>query len=230
MRAMILAAGRGERMGTLTASRPKPLLEVAGRTLIERHLDALARTSVREVVINVAHGGDLIRRALGDGARWQLSIRYSDEGETALETAGGIIRALPWLGDDPFLVLSADVVSDFDLNELIGAPQRPTLIMVENPPHHSEGDFGLASTGLLTRDPPLLTYGGIALLAASLFEDWPAGRRPLRPVLDAAIDRQALYGRRHAGRWIDVGTPARLAAASELVASAAGDTASGLRA
>jgi N-acetyl-alpha-D-muramate 1-phosphate uridylyltransferase len=218
MRAMILAAGRGERMGALTASRPKPLLEIAGRTLIERHLDALARTRVREVVVNLAYGGDLIRDALGDGARWNLTIRYSDEGHTALETAGGIIAALPLLGSDPFVLVSADVVTDFDFSALTEGLAQSTLVMVQNPAHHPCGDFGITPTGLLSMRPPLLTYSGIALLEPGLFAGYPAGRRTLRSVFAAAIERAVLSGIRFAGRWIDVGTPERLRAAEASLA------------
>jgi N-acetyl-alpha-D-muramate 1-phosphate uridylyltransferase len=213
MHAMILAAGRGERMGVLTAERPKPLLEVGGRTLIERHLDALARAGVSVVVINLAFGGDLIRRALGDGTRWSLRILYSDEGQAALETGGGIIQALPLLGRAPFLLVSADVVTDFDFAGLTAAHRMGTLIMVANPTHHANGDFGLAADGSLSLAPPLLTYSGIALLDPALFAGWAPGRRRLRPILEAAIAQQVLGGARFHGRWIDVGTPERLEAA-----------------
>ena len=217
---MILAAGRGVRMGPLTASRPKPLLEVAGRSLIERHLEALSRTPVREVVINIAYGGEQIRRVLGDGSRFGLAIRYSEEGERALETAGGIIHALAYLGTGPFLVVSADVVTDFDYAALLGARERPTLVMVENPSHHAAGDFGLEPDGLLTLAAPRLTYSGIALLTPALFAGWSEGRRALRPVFEAAIERRALYGLLHRGQWLDVGTPERFAAAQALAAPA----------
>jgi MurNAc alpha-1-phosphate uridylyltransferase len=221
MHAMILAAGRGERMGVLTAERPKPLLEVGGRTLIERHLDALARAGVSEVVINLAYGGELIRRALGDGARWRLRIVYSDEGPAALETGGGIIQALPLLGSAPFLLVSADVVTDFDFTGLAAAQRMGTLIMVPNPGHHANGDFGLAADGSLKLAPPLLTYSGIAVLDPALFAGWAPGRRRLRPILEAAISRQALGGKRFDGWWIDVGTPERLEAARSQVGTAA---------
>lgn len=215
---MLLAAGRGTRMGALTAARPKPLLEVAGSSLIERHLDALSRTPVHEVVINIAVGGAQVRDVLEDGTRWGLAIHYSDEGAEPLETAGGIVHALPMLGEEPFLVLNGDVYTDFDLNLLIARAPRPTLVMVENPPHHAQGDFGLAANGLLELEPPHLTYSGIALLTAEIFAGWAPGRRALRPVLEAAIVRRALDGLRYDGQWVDVGTPERLAAAERLAA------------
>ncbi len=220
MRAMILAAGRGERMGALTAERPKPLLDVGGRTLIERHLERLAAAGFDEVVINLSYRGEQIRAALGSGDRFGLRIRYSDEGEPPLETAGGIVQALPLLGDAPFLLVNADVVTDLDFAAWRREQRDGALLLVPNPPHNPQGDFGLAADGRVVAEPPLLTYGGIATLDPALFAALEPGRRPLKPVLDAAIARGALRGVRYEGLWLDVGTPERLAEARAVLGAA----------
>jgi N-acetyl-alpha-D-muramate 1-phosphate uridylyltransferase len=207
---MILAAGRGERMRALTATCPKPLLEVAGVPLIERHLARLAACGIDEIVVNLSYRGAQLRERLGDGGRWRVSIRYSDEGEPPLETAGGIIEALPLLGQQPFLLVNADIYTDFDFGELVAASGRSTLVLVPNPAHNSTGDFGLDESGMVGASPPLHTYGGIAALDPALFRGLSRGRRPLKPVLDAAIARRALHGRYFDGAWVDVGTPERL--------------------
>ncbi len=219
MKAMILAAGRGERLGDLATESPKPLLEVAGETLIERHLRRLHETGVTDVVINISYLGERIRTALGDVSRWGQTLRYSEEDEPALETGGGIINALPLLGPHPFLVVNADVFTDFDFSELRCDHCEGVLVLVPNPPHHTQGDFGLTSSGAVTATPPLLTYGGIAVFTPELFEKFDPGRRPLRPIFDAAIRRGALEGIRYAGVWQDVGTPARLAEIREQLES-----------
>lgn len=210
MRAMILAAGRGERMGALTADRPKPLLDVGGETLIERHLRALAIAGFAEVVINLSYRGAQIRAALGAGERFGLAIRYSEEGEPPLETAGGIVQALPLLGSSPFLLVNADVITDLDFAAWRRERTVSTLLLVPNPPHNRNGDFGLDATGRVAASPPLLTYGGVATLDPALFAGFAPGRRPLKPVLDAAIARGALAGVCYEGLWMDVGTPERL--------------------
>jgi MurNAc alpha-1-phosphate uridylyltransferase len=218
MRAMILAAGRGTRMRELTAERPKPLLELGGRSLIERQVEALAAAGVTDIVVNLAYGGAAIRTALGDGRRWDLGIRYSDEGEQALETGGGILRALPLLGGAPFIVANADVVTDFPYRELARADAAPgTLVLVDNPAHHPVGDFPLASDGRIVIEGERLTYAGVALLHPALFAGWQPGRLALKPILDAAIARGQLRGLHYRGLWIDVGTPERLAEAGALL-------------
>lgn len=217
MKAMILAAGRGERMGALTATCPKPLLDVGGTSLIERHLARLAASGVREAVINLSYRGSQIRAALGDGARFKLAIRYSDEGEPPLETAGGIVEALPLLGAEPFLLVNADVLTDFDFRTLLEPLMRDTLVLVPNPAHHPDGDFGIDESGTLRAEPPRLTYGGIAVFDPRMFQGLPRGRRPLKPLLDAGIARRALRGAFYDGDWIDVGTPDRLEEARALV-------------
>jgi MurNAc alpha-1-phosphate uridylyltransferase len=216
MKAMILAAGRGERMGPLTTSRPKPLLKVGGRSLIEHHLARLAASGVEEIVVNLSYRGAQLREQLGDGSRWGVSIAYSDEGEPPLETAGGIVRALPLLGAQPFLLVNSDVFTDFDWHVLLASPAGSSIVLVPNPVHHPGGDFGLDDAGRVCAEPPLLTYAGIARLDPRLFAGLAPGRRPLKPVLDAAIERRELQGVLFGGEWIDVGTPERLEQARAL--------------
>jgi N-acetyl-alpha-D-muramate 1-phosphate uridylyltransferase len=220
MKAMILAAGRGERMGALTATTPKPLLDVGGAALIERHLARLAASGFADIVINLSYRGAQIRAALGDGRRFGVSIRYSDEGEPPLETGGGIIEALSLLGDKRFLLINSDVLCDLDLRAFASEATQSTLLLVPNPPHHPRGDFGLDASGHVTLEPPLLTYAGIAVLEPRLFAGYRRGRRPLKPVLDGAIARRDLRGRRYDGSWLDVGTPERLEEARRRLAAA----------
>jgi MurNAc alpha-1-phosphate uridylyltransferase len=218
--ALILAAGRGERMRPLTDHTPKPLLEVQGKRLIEWHLEALAAAGVRDVVINTAWLEEQFPAALGDGSRYGLSIRYSMEGRDhggALETAGGMKKALPWLGDG-FWVVSGDVfIPGFRFERFELAPGHLAhLWLADNPPHHPRGDFGLRD-GLATHDAPRYTWASIgwfdAAFARELMADVPAGAKaPLRPYLDAAIARRALGASKLATTWTDVGTPERLAA------------------
>jgi MurNAc alpha-1-phosphate uridylyltransferase len=212
---MILAAGRGERMGRLTAATPKPLLRIGGASLIEGQLARLAEAGVAQAIINLSYRGEQIRQAVGDGGRFGLRVVYSEEPPLPLETAGGIVEALPLLGEEPFLLVNADVVSDFDFARLVArpGPGASILIMVPNPAHNAAGDFGLDAAGRLTQAPPRLTYAGIARLEPKLFAGLAPGRRPLKPVLDAAIAAGRLFGLRHDGFWLDVGTPERLAEA-----------------
>lgn len=218
MKAMILAAGRGERLRPLTDHTPKPLLEVAGRSLIEHHLLALAAAQVREVIINLAWLGDLIEQRLGDGQDFGLEIRYSREPGGALETAGGIQSALPLIGDAPFLVLSADVLTDFPFASLVALepPDFGHLVLVDNPPHHRTGDFGLTESRV-SRSSPQYTYSGIGVFRPEPFAALAPGRRPLRPLFETAIDAGQLSGELYAGQWLDVGTPERLSTARTLL-------------
>jgi N-acetyl-alpha-D-muramate 1-phosphate uridylyltransferase len=212
--AMILAAGRGERMRPLTDTVPKALLEVRGKPLIVYHLEKLSRLGLSEVVINLAWLGDRIRDRLRDGAQWNLRIRYSDEGGEALETGGGIFKALPWLGADPFLVLNADVYTDFDYGTLrIESQVWAHLVMVANPPQGLRGDFSLRN-GLIYDEPNAArwTYSGIGLYRPELFEGCTSGKFPLLPLLRRAIAAQRLSGEFYSGIWNDVGTTDRLAA------------------
>lgn len=211
MKAIVLAAGLGTRMGALTAHTPKPLLDVGGETLIGRQLARLAEAGIREVVVNVAKHAAAIRAALGDGTGHGVALTYSDEGPDALETGGGIMHALPKLGGAPFVVANADVLTDFDFATLALEGADGVLVLVPNPPHHPAGDFALAADGhVMTGGDDTLTYAGLALLTPALFRGFMPGRGPLKPMLDGAIDRGALRGIRHDGLWIDVGTPARL--------------------
>lgn len=212
MKAMILAAGRGERMGALTADTPKPLLGIDDGTLIERQLRRLAAAGIDDVVINVSWHGDRIRAALGDGRRYGLAVTYSQEPPEPLETAGGIIEALPFLGDAPFLLANADVVSDFDYGALLALRGRGhgTLVLVPNPAHHPDGDYALGADSRVGTVGPRMTYSGISLLSPALFAGLERGRRALAPVFDRAIAAGELYGLKHEGLWIDVGTPERL--------------------
>jgi MurNAc alpha-1-phosphate uridylyltransferase len=210
---MILAAGRGERMRPLTDTVPKALLEVRGKPLIFYHLEKLSRLGLSEVVINLAWLGDLIRDRLKDGAQWNLRIRYSDEGAEPLETGGGIFKALPWLGCDPFLVLNADVYTDFDYSTLrIQSQAWAHLVMVPNPPQGLRGDFSLRD-GLIQDEPNAQrwTYSGIGLYRPQLFEGCTSGKFPLLPLFRRAIAAQHLYGELYSGIWNDIGTIDRLA-------------------
>jgi MurNAc alpha-1-phosphate uridylyltransferase len=215
---MLLAAGRGERMGTLTATQPKPLLTIGDRSLIEHHVVRLAASGIERVVINLSDRGREIRKRLGDGARFGVSIEYSEEGEPPLETGGGIVHALPLLGREPFLLVNSDVYTDFDFRVLVEGPRAPTLVLVPNPAHNARGDFGLDAAGFVTAAPPLSTYAGVAIFDPRWFAELAAGRRPLKPVLDAAIARRELRGLKFSGTWLDVGTPERLEQARALAA------------
>jgi N-acetyl-alpha-D-muramate 1-phosphate uridylyltransferase len=210
MKAMILAAGRGERMRALTADEPKSLLTVGATSLIERHLARLARGGIEEVVINLSYRGAQIRARLGSGERFGLAIAYSEEGEPPLETGGGIVQALPLLGAEPFILVNSDVFTDLDFAFFASRAIASTLLLVPNPAHNPDGDFGLDERGFVTAAEPKLTYGGVAVLSPALFAGLEPGRRPLKPLLDAAIARGELRGQFYDGVWIDVGTPERL--------------------
>lgn len=214
MKAFILAAGRGERMRPLTDHTPKPLLPAGGKPLIVWHLERLAAAGFREIVINHAHLGSLIEQTLGDGSQWGLHIQYSPEPPGALETAGGIASALPLLGDQPFLVVNGDVYCDLDFGRFAGwTAGMAHLVMVENPAHHTAGDFSLDGERVTyANGEQTLTYAGIGVFSPAFFADVQPGTvMKLRPLLDAAIATGALTGERYTGRWVDVGTPERLA-------------------
>lgn len=213
--AMILAAGRGERLRPLTDERPKALVEVGGKPLIVHHLEHLAAAGIRRVVINLDWLGEQIIAALGDGGLWGLDIHYSQEPAGALETAGGILQALPRFGGADFLVISADIHTDLALDELPALPadRLAHLVLVDNPAHHPDGDFYLHQGQVIAAAGRRLTYSGIAVFSTRLFAGLAPGRRKLRPVLEAAIAQGRVSGQHHRGRWHDVGTPARLEAA-----------------
>lgn len=219
MKAMILAAGKGERLRPLTLRTPKPLLPVGGVPLIEYHLHALAAAGFEEVVINHAWLGQQIEDALEDGARFGLSIRYSAEGEP-LETAGGILKALPLLGCEPFVLVNGDVWTDYDFNRLrIPLKGLAHLVMVDNPEHHASGDFSLVEGQLrdVPHHAPRLTYSGLAVLSPQLFDGCPPGPHKLAPLYRNAMALGQISGEHFKGRWVDVGTHERLAEVERLL-------------
>ena len=213
MKAMILAAGRGVRMRPLTDTTPKSLLAVGGKPLIAWQLEKLARAGFAEVVINHAHLGHLIEAALGDGSRFGLSIRYSAESE-ALETAGGIALALPLLGTEPFVVINADIYSDYDYSRLPGLrleDRLAHLVLVDNPPQHPRGDFALEAGRVREAGRRMLTFSGIGVYAPRLFSGIPPRAKvPLAPLLRKAMAADRVSGEHYRGRWHDVGTSERL--------------------
>jgi MurNAc alpha-1-phosphate uridylyltransferase len=213
MKAMILAAGRGERMRPLTDHTPKPLLQVGGKALIEHLIESLAGAGFRELVINHAHLGERIEAALGDGARYDVQIVWSREPEGALETGGGIFQALPLLGDAPFLAVNSDIWTDYPFDRLHQEPLGLAhLVLVDNPPHHPQGDFALQNGLVRPEGVPRLTFSGIGLYRPGLFQGCQPGKFPLAPLLRAAMLREAVSGEHYDGAWVDVGTPERLAA------------------
>lgn len=229
MKALLFAAGRGERMRPLTDTRPKPLLEAGGKRLVEWHLERLAAAGIRDVVINIAHLAAEFSEALGDGSRYGVHIEYSHEGAVPLETGGGMLHALPLLGDASFLAVNADTFTDFDFALLPTDPQGiAELVLVDNPPQHPRGDFGIDANGnLLPRADSsgatrALTFAGIGTYRPEILRDWrsiigdAAGAREtpprfsITPLLRAAIARGEIAWRHHRGFWTDVGTPQRL--------------------
>lgn len=227
MRALIFAAGLGTRMRPLTEHTPKPLLMVGGKPLIVWHLEKLSALGVTDVVINTAHLAARFPQALGDGSRWNLRIYYAHEGDVPLETGGGMLHALDLLGDAPFLAVNGDIWTDFDFATLPAAPRDLAhLVLVDNPAHHSRGDFRLDPEGHLHDDDvaPRLTFAGIGLYRPALLDGWRAvigatenARRDppafgLTPLLRAAMASARVDGQHHRGHWTDVGTPQRLEA------------------
>lgn len=222
MKAMILAAGRGERMRPLTDLHPKPLLKVAGKALIEYHLEMLAKAGYQDIVINTAWLGEQIPAYLGDGSRWGMHIDYSHEGWPALETGGGIFKALPLLGSEPFLVVNGDVWTDWSRN----APQLPAawrsdtlahLVLAPNPPHNHKGDFGLQHGSISDDATPRHTYSGIGFYHPRLFAGCVPGAFKLAPLLYDAAAAGKVTGELHDGCWFDIGTPERLAELDSLL-------------
>jgi MurNAc alpha-1-phosphate uridylyltransferase len=215
MKAMILAAGRGTRMLPLTADRPKPLLDVGGRPLLEHHILNLREAGFSQLVVNAAYLSEQIEAFCGDGSRWGLEITVSVEPEP-LETAGGIIQALPLLGDNPFVVVNGDIWCPYPFQTLCSIPVPPGgahLVLTENPEHNPQGDFSLTPAGAVDflREQRSLTYTGIGVFHPDFFAGLTQGSRPLRPLLDRAIEAGLVTGQHWTDEWIDIGTPERLA-------------------
>lgn len=217
MKAMILAAGLGQRMRPLTDTLPKPLLAVGGKPLLQYHLEALASCGVKDVIINLAYLGDKIREFVGDGSRFGLHVSYSPEPEP-LETAGALLHAMSLLGDEPFLLINGDVWSDYPLQQLCQHTFSPNedahLVLVPNPDFHPKGDFAINAQGLLTNDEAQSkhTFAGISLIKPQFIGEYPQARRkfPLVEVLRYGIAQQRISAEIYRGRWSDVGTPERL--------------------
>ena len=209
---MILAAGRGERMRPLTDSTPKPLLRVGGKCLIDYHIDALVQSGVDRIVINLAWQGAKIRSHVADGSAHGVEILFSDEGDEALETGGGVYKALPLLGDDPFWLVNGDVYAEYRFDaDRLARKTLGHLLLVENPSHNPDGDFALKHSFVSAQGQPRFTFSGISLLRPELFASCRAGKFPLAPLLISASDRRTITGERLNGFWTDVGTPERLA-------------------
>lgn len=208
---MILAAGRGERMRPLSDSVPKPLLGAGGKPLIVHLIEQVARAGMKEIVINHSHLGEQIEKYLADGSRYGVRIAYSHEEGGGLETGGGIFKALPLIDTDPFVVINGDIWTDFPFARL---PTRlkglAHLVLVDNPPQHSQGDFALHAGKVLAEGKPRLTFSGIGVYARALFAESRPGKFPLAPLLRAAMARGQVSGEHYTGRWRDVGTPHRL--------------------
>lgn len=211
MRAMILAAGRGERLRPLTDSTPKPLLEVGGKPLIEHHLERLASAGFREVVINLCHLGDKICERLGDGSNWNLNIHYSPEPAGALGTGGGIQQALPFLGESPFAIINGDVFTTYPLARLRAIKcDQAHLVLVPNPAHNPNGDFALAGGYVVEDRQPRFTFSGISVYHPRFFESASPGNFSVVPMLHAAMAQQQVTGQLFNGVWHDIGTRERL--------------------
>jgi MurNAc alpha-1-phosphate uridylyltransferase len=214
MRAMILAAGRGERLRPLTDRLPKPLIEIAGKPLIEYHLEALAMAGFREVVINQGHLGGMLKDRLGDGARWNIDIHWSDERPRALETGGGIFQALPMLGTSPFLVINGDIRTHYAYARLRAVKcDWAHLVMVPNPAHNPNGDFALQGARVRCQGAALSTFSGMAVYHPRLFQGCNPGRYSVVPLLRAAMRDHLVTGELYRGPWDDIGTLERLEAA-----------------
>ncbi len=213
MKTMILAAGRGERLRPLTDEIPKPLIKVAGKSLIEYHLQNLAAAGFREIVINTAWLADKIHHQLGSGENYGVTIQYSDEGE-ALETAGGIINALPLLGEEPFVVVNGDIWCDFDFSTLaeLETHTQAHLVLVNNPEHNKKGDFSLQGGLIKNSGDPMYTFSGIGIYCAAFFAELKTGALPLAPIIRSKCEQGLVSGQYYNGKWTDVGSIERLQA------------------
>ena len=211
MHAIILAAGRGERMRPLTDAMPKPLLDINGKPLIQYHVENLVRAGINQIVINHGVYCDQIEKYLGDGSRFQANLVYSAEGNAPLETGGGIYRALPLLGEGPFLALNADIWTDYPFQSLLSNPPGLAhLVLVANPEHNPAGDFAIQDAYLTNRGARLYTFSGIGVYRKGLFQGQAGGVFPLTPLIRQAADKHQVTGEMYAGAWTDIGTPERL--------------------
>ena len=212
MKAMILAAGRGERMRPLTDKTPKPLLHIGEHRLIEYHLMNLANAGFTEIVINIAWLGQQIIETLGDGKQYGVSIEYSNEGDTALETGGGIFKALPLLGKEPFLVVNGDIWTDYPLQQLYNYQLTGLahLVLVNNPPQHPQGDFYLRGDKLVENGEQKLTFSGIGVYCREFFKDKSGGKFPLAPMIREFTKQGLVSAELYKGEWDDIGTVERL--------------------
>ena len=211
MKAMILAAGRGERMRPLTDERPKPLLKVNGKALIEWHIEALVEAGIKEIMINTSWLGGMIPEYLGDGSYWGITLAYSHE-EKALETAGGIRKAIEFFADEPFIVVNGDVWCDIDFSTLLNQPTKMAhLVLVANPAHHPRGDFVLDKGRVQLKGEIRWTYSGIGVYQPAMFKHLPEKQPyPLAPLLKQLMDYEQVTGEIYQGKWLDIGTPQRL--------------------
>jgi len=211
MKAMILAAGRGERLRPLTDKLPKPLIKAGGKALIEYHLEKLVQAGFNEIVINTAWLAEKIHQQLGDGSQYGLTIQYSDE-EQALETAGGIIKALPLLGDEPFLVINGDIWCDLNFSTIkeLKPSSQAHLFLVNNPEHNPDGDFSLQNNLIKNTGDTMFTFSGIGIYRPDFFEEQTAGAVPLAPIIRKKADKDLVSGEIYPGLWTDVGTIERL--------------------
>jgi len=221
MRAMILAAGRGERLRPLTDTVPKPLIDVGGKPLIEHHLERLAAAGFREVVINCSYLGAMLQEKIGNGDRWRLSIHWSDEQPHVLETGGGIFQALPLLGPAPFLVINSDIWTDYPLSRLRSIKcDLAHLILVPNPQHNLRGDFALGAARVRNTGEPLYTFSGISVYHPRLFASCVAGKFSVVPLLRSVIKEHCITGELFQGTWGDIGTLQRLEGVRRICAGA----------
>ena len=209
---MILAAGRGERMRHLTRETPKPMLQAGGKPLIQYQVENLVRSGITEIIINHGIQGEQIESWLGNGTQFGARIQYSAEGSVPLETGGGILQALPLLGEEPFIVVNADIWTDYPYQQLPRElPGQAHLVLVDNPAHHPHGDFYLRNSHVHNSGAgTLLTFSGIAVYSATLFADCRPGHFPLTPLLRAVVQAGEVTGEHYQGTWLDIGTPERL--------------------
>lgn len=220
MKAMILAAGRGNRMRPLTDHTPKTLLMVGNDPLIVHHIKNFAKANIREIVINLGHLGEKLKTVLGDGSQFEVNLQYSEE-NPVLETAGGIKKALNLLGNEPFIVVSGDIFTDFPFERLKEhQPNDPKslahLVLVDNPPHHPRGDYALVEGYLSHSGQPLLNFGGIGVYRSEFFSDCPEGPFPLAKLFAPLVEKRSITGEYYKGSWYNIGTPEQLAEANQI--------------